>query len=260
MSFVVDALKDVGSAVGDFFSSDLGKVAMLAGGIAMGMPPGLDMTELGAGEAGMFSAASGGSGFGGGLGATAFGASGDMFGSGMEFGTGAAGLGGGGGPWNAFKGLPWGAIGTGLNAFSGLAGLNQARQMQSLARDAFRAQDPFGSQRPQYQQQLQGLMKDPNQITSMPGYQFGLDQGRLAIERKGAASGSGGNEAIALAQFTPQYAQQFYNNEIQRLMTLSGATIGPSTGPALAGFGSGADIYSRALSTLGKTAASIPTA
>lgn len=256
MSVVTDALKDLGGLVGDVLGSDLGKVAMVAAPMMFGMPPGLDMAELGAGEAGMFSSGTAG----GGLGATAFGASGDMFGSGMEFGTGAAGLGGGGGLWSSIKGLPWNAIGAGLNAFSGVAGLSQARQMQSLARDAFRAQDPFGAQRPQYQQQLQELMRDPNSVTNLPGYQFGLDQGRLAIERKGAASGSGGNEAIALAQFTPQYAQQFYNQEIQRLMNLSGANVGPSTGPALSGFNAGADIYSRALSTLGKTAASIPTA
>lgn len=250
MSFVSDFVSDIGSAVGDFFKSDLGKVAMVAAPMMFGMPPGLDMSELGAGEAGMFSAGSAGPGLG------AFGSAGDMFGGGAEFGSGAASL-GDKSLWEQFKGLPWKNIATGINAGSGLFGLYQANQMQDLAKRSFQAQDPFGPQRGQYQQQLQGLMADPSSVTKMPGYQFGLDQGRTALQRAGAASGSGGNEAIALAQYTPQYAQNFYNDEIKRLMTLSGANIGPSTGNPLAGFGAGADIYSRALAQLGKSAAAV---
>ncbi len=250
MSVVNDVLKDIGDVV-----SNLGPAIPLIAATAFGQPEfaGLDMTELGAGEAGMFSAG-GGAAAGGGLSYDAFMGAGGF--PGMAAGTGTAT--GGSGLWEAFKGLPWGPISTGINAGAGLFGLYQADQMQQLAKRTFNAQDPFGSQRGQYQQQLQKLMQDPNSVTGLPGYQFGLDQGRTAIERAGAAGGSGGNEAIALAQYTPQYAQQFYNNEIQRLMQLSGAGIGPSTGPALSGYNAGANIYSNALNTLGRAAAGVP--
>lgn len=143
---------------------------------------------------------------------------------------------------------------TAMGAFSvgsGIYGMMQSRRMQALAEQAMSKQDPFGSQRGGYQQQLAQLMADPNSVTSMPGYQFGLDQGRLAIQRRGAASGSGGNEDIALARFTPEYAQNFYGAQQQRLAQLAGAGIAPgSGGTLLAGANSSNDILSRSLASI----------
>lgn len=143
---------------------------------------------------------------------------------------------------------------TAMGAFSvgsGIYGMMQSRRMQALAEQAMSKQDPFGSQRGGYQAQLAALMGDPSSVTSMPGYQFGLDQGRLAIQRRAAASGGGGNEDIALARFTPEYAQNFYGAQQQRLAQLAGAGIAPgSGGTLLAGANSSNDILSRSLASI----------
>lgn len=117
--------------------------------------------------------------------------------------------------WDKLKGLPWKGVGQGINLAGGVYGLYNANQMRNLAKNA---QDPNTSY---YQDQLRALQSNPNSVTSMPGYQFGMDQGRLAIQRQGAATGSGGNEAIALAKFTPAYAQQFYQQQFNNLLQLT---------------------------------------
>jgi hypothetical protein len=100
--------------------------------------------------------------------------------------------------------------------------------MQDLATQAFSQYknmgDPYAS--------VKSLMADPSSVSGQPGYQFGLDEGRRAIARTGAAGGSGGNEAIALARYTPEYAQNFYNNEVSRRMNLGQgeAQLGANSG------------------------------
>lgn len=89
-------------------------------------------------------------------------------------------------------------------------GMQKANQMQRIARTAY---DP-----------VTALRNNPNSVTSQPGYQFGLDQGREAIRRQGAAGGSGGNEAIALARYTPQYAQDYYDKALSSAMTQAGGS------------------------------------
>jgi len=130
--------------------------------------------------------------------------------------------------WNRFKNLPWKGIGQGVNIGGGLYGLYSAGRMRQMAKQA---QDPHV---PEYQNQLSKLMADPSSVTSLPGYQFGMDQGRLAIQRQGAATGSGGNEAIALARFSPEYAQRVYQNQVQNLTALSRGDISAVQGEAAA--------------------------
>jgi hypothetical protein len=130
--------------------------------------------------------------------------------------------------WRRFKGLPWKGIGTGLNIGGGLFGIYNAAQVRRMAQQA---QDPHLRE---YQDRLNALTRDPSSVTQMPGYQFGLDEGRRAIQRQGAATGGGGNEAIALARYTPAYAQQFYENQVRDLSSMSRGDSAGVQGNALA--------------------------
>lgn len=132
--------------------------------------------------------------------------------------------------WKRIKGFApsWKGAATGLNLAAGGYGLWNAAQMRKMAQQA---QDPHLRE---YQDRLNALTKDPSSVTSMPGYQFGLDEGRRAIQRSGAATGSGGNEAIALARYTPAYAQQFYENQVRDLSNMSRGDSTALQGNALA--------------------------
>ena len=134
---------------------------------------------------------------------------------------GAAAGAGGGVPWGTIANV--GAIGTGL------LGLNQARDLRQAGTTAAASMDPFGPYRPQAAQQLFALMNNPASVTSQPGF----DVGRLALERSLHAQGYGpattkipGNYIDAMST----YGGNFYNQEVQRLMTLAGANIPPSGG------------------------------
>jgi len=69
-----------------------------------------------------------------------------------------------------------------------------------------------------------GGMSIADYIKQTPGYQFGFDQGREAIERSFASRGFGpsGYENLALQNFGNQYAGQLYQQTIQNLMGPSG--------------------------------------
>lgn len=132
---------------------------------------------------------------------------------------------------SASGGLPWNMISGGMNIGSGILGLLQKKKSQDIANMAF---DRYKNMGDPYAM-VRELMANPGSVTGQPGYQFGLDEGRRAIARTGAAGGSGGNEAIALARYTPEYAQNFYNNEIARRMALGGGEA--QVGTAGAGIG-----------------------
>lgn len=89
--------------------------------------------------------------------------------------------------------------------------------------------DPFAQYRTGYANQLQSLMNNPGKVQSLPGYQFGLQQGNQALERNAAASGQlrSGGEQIALQQYNQNYANSYYNNMLSQLSQLSGATQAP---------------------------------
>ena len=90
------------------------------------------------------------------------------------------------------------------------------------------AADPFASQRPQYQTQLNTLMSDPSSVTSTPGYQFQLQQGLTGTQRTAAAGGmlNSGNTLAALTQYGQNYASTSYEQQFSNLAQLSGANIG----------------------------------
>lgn len=119
----------------------------------------------------------------------------------------------------------------------GIYGLINAGQTSSQANTAVEQSNPFGAYRPQFAQQLVQLMQNPGSVTSLPGYQFLLDQGTTAIDRSAAAPGGkglgSGGEMTDLATFGQGLASQFYNQQIQTLSGLAGANIAPSS-PAAA--------------------------
>lgn len=141
-----------------------------------------------------------------------------------------------------------------LGIGSGLYGLYQSEQLKKLAERAAAMQDPFGSQRGMYQAQLQALMANPGSVTSLPGYQFQYGQGLEALNRSLAAGGyaGSGNQMIAAQKYGQDYGQNFYQQQLQNLMGLSGANIAPSGGNALlTGTGMGIDVAGRSLASLG---------
>lgn len=146
--------------------------------------------------------------------------------------------------------LPWNMISGGMNIGSGIYGMMRKRNLDKLAGEAFgrynERGDPYGPART--------LMANPGSITGMPGYQFGMDEGRRAIARQGAASGSGGNEAIAAARYTPEYAQNFYNSEVARLMALGNGEASIGGNNAMLGLNAskmGNDLASSSLGSIG---------
>lgn len=144
---------------------------------------------------------------------------------------------------STIKGLPWSSISGAMNIGSGIYGLTQRKRLEDMAKQAFgnysNMGDPYAS--------VKALMANPGSVTGQPGYQFGLDQGRTAIQRQGAASGGGGNEAIALARYTPEYAQNFYQNEVARQMGVAGGEA--NLGVASGGLGINAQTGSNALAS-----------
>jgi hypothetical protein len=69
-------------------------------------------------------------------------------------------------------------------------------------------------------------------IKAQPGYQFGMNQGQQALERRFSSTGIGqsGGENIALAGYGQAYAGDYYQKLINNLQGPSGATmIGNST-------------------------------
>jgi hypothetical protein len=112
----------------------------------------------------------------------------------------------------------------------GVMGLNTSNQMKQYAGQA----DPFAAYRPQYAAQLQNLMNNPNTVTTTPGYQFNLAQGLQGLQAQQAAQGRlvSGGALLQGQQFGQNLAQQTYQQQLQTLAGLSGATQSPATGAA----------------------------
>ena len=79
-------------------------------------------------------------------------------------------------------------------------------------------------------------------IKSIPGYQFGINQGADQINRQSAATGAGpsGAQNLALQNYGNAYAQTQYQQLIQNLMGPSGAGQGGIVTPAQPGTSFGA--------------------
>lgn len=75
---------------------------------------------------------------------------------------------------------------------------------------------------------VQNLIADPSSVRSLPGYQFGLDQGVHAIDHSALANGNlfSGKTGKALENFGTNYADQTYGNQLSRLLGVSQQGLG----------------------------------
>ena len=96
----------------------------------------------------------------------------------------------------------------GLNAISGIYGMNKARQLEKLAQAA-------SPMRTQAVSDAAALQADPSRVTSLPGYKAGLQ----AVERRMASQGylGSGNMMVALRD----YGGKQYDTELARLTALA---------------------------------------
>jgi|HubBroStandDraft_5_1064220.scaffolds.fasta_scaffold06178_1 hypothetical protein len=121
----------------------------------------------------------------------------------------------------------WGAvtaaavIGAGATVYEGSQ--NRAFAAAQAGNQSAIQQTQFGEQQ-QYAAQLQNLIANPSQVTSLPGYQFMFDQGQQAVSRQAAAGGflNSGNEGTALTQYGQGFATNALTQQEQLLASLSG--------------------------------------
>jgi hypothetical protein len=120
----------------------------------------------------------------------------------------------------------WGVVTAGVVAAG--ATIYEGNQNRALASSVANTQAgmqsvQFGEQQ-QYATQLQNLIANPSQVTSLPGYQFMFDQGQQAVSRQAAAGGflNSGNEGTALVQYGQGYANQALTQQESLLASLSG--------------------------------------
>lgn len=123
---------------------------------------------------------------------------------------------------NAAKSLGSLPLTSDLSIASGIYGMTQAQQLQQLAQMQAAQQQTLFNQQQGYAGQLSQLSQNPGMVTSLPGYQAGLQ----AVERSQAANGylGSGNMMAALQQYGGQAYQQQFNN----LSALSGLTNPPN--------------------------------
>lgn len=130
-----------------------------------------------------------------------------------------------GGPAGASAGYGIGSS-LGNTAQNMITGGGASNTANSLADIALQQEQ----QRQQYATQLQNLEANPSSVTSLPGYQFQLQQGTQAVDRQAAAQGlnGSGNLLTSLDQYSQGLASSFYNNQVKTLAALSGATQNPA--------------------------------
>jgi hypothetical protein len=91
--------------------------------------------------------------------------------------------------------------------------------------------DPYAQYRAQAADQLNALVNNPYLAMSGPGYQATLGQGLKASERGAAASGSlaSGGELASLSNLGQSTFSTYYQNKLNELQTLSGASQAPAS-------------------------------
>lgn len=128
----------------------------------------------------------------------------------------------------------WGAIAGA--AISYLAAKKQAKATENAARIGADAADPFSGQRDYYQGLLRNLYGQDDTaasdkfgfIRNLPSYQFAQQEAMRGVTRTKAAQGllRSGNLLTSLQERSAGLASQTYESEVNRLMTLAGATVG----------------------------------
>jgi len=123
--------------------------------------------------------------------------------------------------------VDWGSLfQNGADLLGNIWGLGQANKNQSNASAGF----AFNQYRPQYAAALSQLFADPNSVTSMPGYQFGMKQAEDQVQHGLASKGliGGGTMAATMANTGAQYAGDFLKQQETMLANLAGAGFNPA--------------------------------
>lgn len=119
--------------------------------------------------------------------------------------------------------------GAGSNIYQGIKGL---LDKGIDPEDALAMADPYSKYRGQAATQLNALMMNPSMVYQLPGYQFAQQQGQQAVQRGAAATGQtvSGNQLQALQTQGSGLATDWFNNYVNILGNLSGASQGPIAG------------------------------
>lgn len=128
---------------------------------------------------------------------------------------------------------------------SGVAGNKAAKKQASATRDAAAMADPFRGERGHYQGILRNIYSTSSEgglegggigdfIRSNPAYEFTREEALRGVNRQAAGKGlfRSGNAMAALQDRAAGLASTTYESEINRIMTMAGATSGS---PAVAG-------------------------
>ena len=149
-------------------------------------------------------------------------------------------------------GITAAVIGAGTAIYSSRQARNQQRESQDFAREQMENMDPFAEHRGLYATRLNELASDPSKITETAGYKARLQ----AAERTMAAQGytGSGNALVAAADA----GGTAYQQEMENLMALSGATQGlgaraSAYGTAAGAMGNANDNYLSSLQGLGNS-------
>lgn len=128
--------------------------------------------------------------------------------------------------WDKLKGYAEPIAGL-VDAYTNYQGGKDAREDYEKA---FKAANPFAPYREQYAKRLNTLMDDPSSIEQDPGYKWALEQGTKSLNRKQAAAGNrfSGRALAEAQQYGQSLADQYRNQEVERLSMLSGAGWTPS--------------------------------
>lgn len=122
----------------------------------------------------------------------------------------------------------WGAA-AGALLGSGVLGGSGSTQTPQQAQQAV---DPFAQYRQQYAQQLNTLMSNPSSVQNDPGFAAAMKQGQGQVQQTMAATGQGvsGAEQVALQNQAMTQQNQYYQQDLSNLETLSGANANPAAG------------------------------
>ena len=112
-------------------------------------------------------------------------------------------------------------VGAGMNVFSALNA--QTPQSPTAAQQGANPWAPYASQAAS---QLNALNQNPNLVYGLPGYQWQQQQGQQQVSRSAAAAGANlsGGTLAALNQQGQSTAADFFNNRVNQLSQMAGAT------------------------------------
>lgn len=135
-----------------------------------------------------------------------------------------------------------------------LGGGSRGSSPSAGAQQGAAAADPFGSQRPQYQQMLSDLMTGKKPYEETAGARFATQTGLDAQSAQMASRGlsSSGAEKAALTKYATGVASQDYNTHMANLMQMAGTGAG-STGTAGSLLSNSSDANQNALDTFGSS-------